>query len=54
MLCVECEEICGAEGWDVFEKPGADDILQSTSVFCRAERAETRKQEMSPQGGRNQ
>lgn len=46
-----CEEMSGAQDGDVFG--AADNIIQSTSVFHRPERSETRKQEMSPQGGRN-
>lgn len=42
ILCKECEERCGVEDGDVFG--AADNIFQSTSVFRRSERSETRKQ----------
>lgn len=53
LVSVECEEISGAKVWDVFQRPGADDVFERTSVFCRPERSATRKKEVSPQGGRN-
>lgn len=42
ILCKECEERCVVEDGDVFG--AADNIFQSTSVFRRSERSETRKQ----------